>query len=93
MADALPQNLDEMYEYDALRNFARSLGFHAQVHMNFDRLRAAPGREDACWYLQRSKKQNPIAAPHEPTILKFAKAEEIYAWLQTYREQTQEKSA
>ena len=27
-----------------------------QIHQGFDRLRAAPGREDACWYLQRSKK-------------------------------------
>jgi lipoprotein NlpI len=82
-------DLDERFEYDALREFARALGFHAQVHQGFDRLRAAPGREDACWYLQRSKKFSG-RLEHEPSILKFALASEVYSWLVEYRAQTQE---
>ncbi len=85
-------NIDEMYEYDALRNFANALGFYSNIHQGFDRLRAAPGREDACWYLQRSKKLSG-RLEHEPSILKFAKVEEVYAWLNEYRAQTQEKRA
>lgn len=76
--------LNEDMEYDALRHFARSMGFHAEIHKGFDRLRAAPGRGDACWYLQRSKKFGG-RCEHEPSILKFAKAEEIYAWLNALR--------
>jgi len=75
-------------DYDALRKFAMDLGFYANIHQGFDRLRAAPGREDACWYLQRSKEFSG-RLEHEPTILKFAKAEEVYAWLNEYRAQTQ----
>ena len=81
-------DLDERFEYDALREFARALGFYANIHQGFDRLRAAPGREDAFWYLQRSKKFSG-RLEHEPSILKFAKAEEVYAWLQEFRAQTQ----
>jgi len=77
--------MDEAREYDALRNFAWSLGFFAQVHKNFDPLRQRPGRESACWYLQRSKKQNPEVAPHEPTILRYALPEEIYDWLNEFK--------
>ncbi len=84
----MAENLDAMLEYDALREFARALGFHAQIHQGFDRLRARPGREHAFWYLQRAKKQNPSVA-HEPTILKFSTAEEVYKWLNEYRAQTQ----
>ena len=84
----MAHELDEVLEYDALRNFARALGFHAQIHQGFDRLRAASGREEAFWYLQRSKKFSG-RLEHEPTILKFSTAEEIYAWLNEYRAQTQ----
>lgn len=79
---------DDALEYDALREFARALGFYANIHAGFDRLRAAPGREDACWYLQRSKKFSG-RLEHEPSILKFAKAEEVYQWLVEFRAQTQ----
>jgi len=85
----MPRELDEAESYDALRNFAWSLGFFAQIHKGFDPLRQRPGREAACWYLQRSKKQNPDVGPHEPTILKFSTAEEIYAWLNEYRKTTE----
>lgn len=84
----MAESNDDALEYDALREFARALGFYANIHQGFDRLRAAPGREDACWYLQRSKKFSG-RLEHEPTILKFAKAEEVYAWLNEYRAQTQ----
>ncbi len=83
-------NLDAALEYDALRNFARDLGFYANIHAGFDRLRAAPGREHAFWYLMRSKKFSG-RLEREPSILKFAKAEEIYDWLNEYRAQTQER--
>lgn len=76
---------EDQIEHDAIKNFARALGFYAQIHRNFDPLLAAPGRENACWYLQRSKKQNPNVAPHEPTILKFALASEIYDWLNEWK--------
>jgi hypothetical protein len=78
--------LDEQLEYDALRNFAWSLGFFAQVHRNFDPLRQRPGRENACWYLQRSKKFGG-RLEHEQSILRYSTAEEIYAWLNEYRKQ------
>jgi hypothetical protein len=48
---------DEVDEYTAIRTLARSLGFHAQVHKGFLPASAEPGREDACWYLQPSKRR------------------------------------
>jgi hypothetical protein len=82
-------DLDDLESYDHVRAVARDLGFYAQIHLNFNPLHAAPGREAACWYLQRSKKQNPTAAPHEPTIIKYKTAAEILEWLSEYRAQTQ----
>ena len=76
---------EDQLSYDHLKNFAWALGFHAEVHRNFDPLRQRPGREQACWYLQRSKKQNPEVAPHEPSILKFALASEVYDWLLEFK--------
>ena len=35
------------------------------------------------WYLQRSKHQNP-SGEHEPTLLKFALAQEVYDWILEY---------
>lgn len=78
-------SLDDEIEYDALRNFAWAHGFFAQIHKNFDPLRQRPGREAACWYLQRSKKQNPTVAPHEPTILRYALASEVYDWINEWK--------
>ena len=69
-------------DYDALRNYARHLGFHAQIHRTFDPARQPIGREDAVWYLQRSKK---FGSDHEPSILKYAKAEEVRAWLDDFK--------
>jgi len=74
--------LDEALEYDALRNFAWNHGFFAQVHRKFNPLLQRPGREHACWYLQRSKK---LGGEHEPTILKYSTAAEIYDWINEYR--------
>ncbi len=83
-------DLHGLLEYDALREFARALGFHAQIHQGFDRMRAAPGREEAFWYLQRSKKFSG-RLEHEPSILKYALASEVYAWLVEFRAQTQKR--
>lgn len=80
-------------EFDHVRKIARDLGFFAQVHAGFDPGRAPPGREDAFWYLQRSKKQNPTVAPHEVSILKFARASEVLDWLYEYRMQEMEKAS
>jgi hypothetical protein len=68
---------EDQLSYDHLKNFAWALGFFAEVHKNFDPARQRPGREAACWYLQRSKKQNPKVAPHEPSILKYRTPAEI----------------
>jgi hypothetical protein len=81
--------LDEALEYDALRNFAWNHGFFAQVHRNFNPLLQRPGREHACWYLQRSKK---FGGEHEPTILKYSTAAEIYDWINEYRRTESPKS-
>jgi hypothetical protein len=75
--------LDDALEYDALRKFARDMGFFAQIHANFDPIRQAPGRENACWYLQRAKRLR--IEPNPPTILKYQTPEELYAWLQEFR--------
>lgn len=83
----MSEALSELEEYDALRAFARQLGFYVNIHRNFNRLLAAPGRENACWYLQRSKKFG-SRMEHEPTILKYRTADEIYSWLNEYRRQT-----
>lgn len=88
----MPREMDDAESYDALRNFAWSMGFYAQIHKGFNPALARPGREKACWYLMRSKKQNPNVAPHEPTILKYALASEVYDWLAEYRKQQTEKS-
>ena len=85
-------SLDDQLTYDHLKNFAWALGFFAEVHKNFNPALARPGREKACWYLQRSKKQNPNVAPHEPSILRYALASEVYDWLAEYRKQQTEKS-
>jgi hypothetical protein len=79
------RELDDQLEYDHLKNYAWALGFHAEIHKHFDPAKARPGRESACWYLMRSKKQNPGVAPHELSILKFALASEVYDWLVEYR--------
>ena len=83
------RQLDDALEYEALRTFAWHHGFFAQVHRNFNPLLQRPGRERACWYLQRSKKQNPSVAPHEPTILKYSTADEIYAWINAHIKTTE----
>ncbi len=81
----MSRELDEALEYDALRNFAWSMGFFAQIHRNYDPCRRrADGSPGGCWYLQRSKKFQGEGAPHEPTILKYATADEVYAWLNEY---------
>jgi hypothetical protein len=66
-------------EYDALRNYAWHNGFFAQIHRNFDPLLQWPGREDACWYLQRQKKDG------GESILKYRTAAEVRAWIDDYR--------
>jgi hypothetical protein len=76
---------DDLLDYDRLKAFAWEIGFHAEVHRNFNPLLQRPGREGACWYLQRSKKQNPEVAPNEPSILKYSTPAEIYDWLIEYR--------
>jgi hypothetical protein len=82
------REMDEMEEYDAVQRLARSLGFFAQLHRQYDPCRRRPdGSLCGPWYLQRSKKQNPNAAPHEPTILKYATADEIFAWLHEHQKQ------
>jgi len=77
--------LEDALEYDHLKAFAWNLGFHAEVHKHFNPLLSRPGREKAFWYLMRSKKQNPEAAPHEPSILRYALASEIYDWLLEFK--------
>jgi hypothetical protein len=79
----MPQEL----EYDALQNLAWSLGFFAQIHRGFDPLRQAPGREAACWYLQKSNQHQP--GQHRESILKYQTAEEIHAWLIEFRRTTE----
>jgi hypothetical protein len=81
------QQFDEEIEYDALRQFAWHNGYFAQVHKNFDPLRQPPERKMAYWYLQRSKKENPEAAPHELSILRYALADEVYTYINEHRKQ------
>jgi len=76
---------EDQLEYDHLKAYAWAFGFHAEIHKHFDPARSPPGRENACWYLMRSKKQNPGVAPHELSILKYSTAAEIYDWLIEYR--------
>jgi hypothetical protein len=76
--------LDDQREYDQLRAFAWRMGFFAQIHRNFDPLRQRPGRENACWYLQRSHKFGG-RLEHEQSILKYSTPEELYAWLSESR--------
>jgi hypothetical protein len=78
--------LDQQLEYDLVKNFAWHHGFFAQVHKNFNPLLAAPGRENAFWYLQRRKK---FGNEHEQSILKYSTAEEVYAWINEHRQQEQ----
>jgi hypothetical protein len=77
--------IEDKLEYDHLKAFAWAHGFHAEVHKNFNPSYQRPGREAAFWYLQRSKKQNPKMAPHEPSILKYALAQEVYDWILAYK--------
>jgi hypothetical protein len=81
--------LDEAESYDALRNYAWSLGFFTQKHRNFDPLRQAPGRENACWYLQRSNQHQP--GMHQDSILRYSTYQEVRAWLDEFK-RTMEKS-
>ncbi len=76
MSELDQQQLDDQREYDALRAFAWSQGFFAQVHRNFNPLLQRPGRENACWYLKLRKK---FGAEHEHSILKYSTPDEIYA--------------
>lgn len=69
---------EDQLEYDHLKIFAFNHGYHAEVHKGFDSSRQPPGRENACWYLMRSKKFHGPDAPHIPTILKFSTAAEVY---------------
>lgn len=74
---------EDQLQYDHLKSFALTAGFHAEIHRGFKPELQRPGREAACWYLQRSKKIHGDGA-HEPTILKFALASEVYDWILAY---------
>jgi hypothetical protein len=73
-------------EYTALRNYAWSLGFFAQIHRGFDSARQPTGREAACWYLQQSNNHQP--GQHRPTLLRYSTAEELRAWLDEFKRTT-----
>lgn len=79
-----PTDLDAQMEYDLLRKFAGDLKFHAQVHRDFDPMTQAPGREKAFWYLQPNKSWRKES---NESILRYATADEVYAWLIEYRRQ------
>ena len=78
----MSREMDDTESYDATKNFAWHHGFFAQVHRGFNPLLAAPGRENAFWYLQRRKK---FGNEHEPTILKYATSQEIYDWINEWK--------
>lgn len=83
----MSREVSEAEEYDALRAFAKRHGFYAQVHRTFSSLAAAPGREKACWYLMRAKKGT---GEHEPTIIRYRTADEVYEWINEYLRQQRE---
>jgi hypothetical protein len=74
---------ENLLSYDTLKAFAWERGFHADVHKGFNSSYQRPGREQAMWYLQPSKKQT--NAEHATTILKFALAQEVYDYILEYK--------
>ena len=80
---------ENLLSYDTLKSFCWAHGFHAEIHKNFNSSYQRPGREQAMWYLQRSKHQNP-SGEHEPTLLKFALAQEVYDWILEYEKKEAE---
>jgi hypothetical protein len=72
--------IEDRLEYDHVKVFAFNAGFHAEIHRGFKPELQPPGREAACWYLQRSKNHGADAL-HIPTILKFSTAAEIYDYV------------
>jgi hypothetical protein len=78
--------LGDEEEYDAIRSFADSLGFYANVHQNYN-----PSLPGGPWYLQRKKKFSG-RLEHEPSILKYSTADTVIAWLNSYARQEQEQS-
>ena len=79
MTQTQPYVDDAALEYESLRAYAWANGFFAQIHKNFHPF---PGQERNCWYLQKSNKHNP--GIHQDSILKFAKSEEVRAWIADY---------